>query len=113
MAAKKPMARSASAPSTAEPPPARPTSATAATTPNLAAVFTRKSVAPLADHAGGGEDQHDAAERHPVRHEDRGGMGHQVAQQEGDRRVAGHEGEQRGHCEPGPGATGRAGVPEL
>src|SRR3954463_5582821 len=79
----------------APPPPGRTisASATTATSPNFAAVFTAMSVAPLPDRAGGNEYQHDAAQHDAIGDEHDHRVRHQVAQQEGDRGVTDDEGE--------------------
>src|SRR5215208_4177965 len=115
MAAKKAMVSTESAILSAPPPPGRTMnpSATTATSPNFAAVFTRKSVAALADRAGGGEDQHDAPQHHAIGHEHSRRVVREIAEQEGDRGIAGDERKQRRHHEPAHRASGRARVAEL
>src|SRR5919109_4220548 len=119
MAAKNAMVRSVRATSSAEPPPGRATSAKAmtATSPNFAAVFTGRRVAalgpPLADRASGHQDEHDAAEGDPVGDENGRRVGDEVAQQEGDRGVAGHESQQRGDREAADRTAVAAHVPQL
>src|SRR5215211_9496986 len=93
IAAKKTIVSSERAILRAPPPPGRTTSAsaTSATTPNLAAVFTRKSVAPLADRPAGHQDQHQGAEDDAVLHKNDRRVRREIAQEKGDRHVPHHE----------------------
>src|SRR4051794_35693125 len=115
MAAKKAIVSSESAILSAPPPPGRTmsASATTATSPNFAAVFTAMSVAALADRAGGNQDQHDAAQHDAIGDEHDYRVRHQIAQQEGDRGVADDEGEERRHHQAAYRAARGARVPEL
>src|SRR4051794_5999929 len=82
--------------------------AAAATTRATVLDMARNVAVALGDRARGDQDEDERPERDPVDHEWRDRMGHEVAQEEGDRGIADDEREERR-----AGGRGRAGAAAL
>src|SRR4051794_36520143 len=82
--------------------------AAAATTRATVLDMARNVAVALGDRARGDQDEDERPERDPVDHEWRDRMGHEVAQEEGDRGIADDEREERRD-----GGRGRAGAAAL